>query len=157
MLGLSAPKRGLKPATTGFIGYIVLILCILALPTVVLADSSALILRGVSGDADHEAKFAKWTAGTQKALIEKFGFSADRITVLIDKQTAQAEIQKAFAALKQQLKPQDTFFLFLIGHGSGEGDYKFNISGPDYTTDDYNKLTSTLSVGRIVIVAATPS
>jgi hypothetical protein len=77
--------------------------------------------------------------------------------VLTDKRTAQAEIQKTFATLKQQLKPLDSFFLFLIGHGSGEGEYKFNISGPDYTADDYNKLIATLSVGRIVIVAATPS
>ena len=35
--------------------------------------------------------------------------------------------------------------------------YKFNISGPDYTADDYNKLLSGLTVGRIVIVAATPA
>src|SRR6516164_3290299 len=136
----------------------VLVLIVFGLPAAVLADSSALILRGVAGDADHEAKFAKWTAGTQKALIEKFGFTADRVTVLIDKQTAQAEIQKAFVTLKQQLKPQDTLFLFLIGHGSGDdGQYKFNIFGPDYTADDYNKLLATLSVGRIVIVAATPA
>ena len=73
--------------------------------------------------------------------------------VLTDKKTAQAEIQKAFATLKQQLKPLDTFFLFFIGHGSGDdGHYKFNIIGPDYTADDYNKLLATLSVGRIVIV-----
>src|ERR1051326_4950874 len=140
------------------IRYIVPILCILMLPNIVLADSSALILRGVSGDEDHEAKFAKWAAGTQKALIDKFGFSADRVTVLIDKQTAQAEIQKAFVTLKQQLKAGETFFLFLIGHGSGDnGQYKFNIFGPDYTADDYNKLLATLNVGRIVIVAATPA
>ena len=150
---LRVPKRGLKPATT-----LILILGILALPALAFADSSALILRGVGGDADHDAKFAKWTAGTQKALLEKFGFSADRVTVLTDKQTAQAEIQKAFVTLKQQLKPQDTLFLFLIGHGSGDdGQYKFNIFGPDYTADDYNKLLATLSVGRIVIVAATPA
>jgi hypothetical protein len=129
-----------------------------AIPNALLADSSALILRGVAGSQEHEAKFAKWTAGTQKALIDKFGFSADRVLVLIDKQTAQAEIQKAFATLKQQLKPQDTFFLFMIGHGSGEeGQYKFNIFGPDYTADDYNKLLATLNVGKIVIVAATPA
>lgn len=124
----------------------------------VFAESSALILRGVAGDPEHEEKFAKWTAGTQKALIDKFGFSQDRVLVLVDKQTAQAEIQKAFVTLKQQLKPQDTFFLFMIGHGSGEeGVYKFNIFGPDYTADDYNKLLATLNVGKIVIVAATPS
>ena len=131
---------------------------VLLLPGIALADSSALILRGVAGSPEHEQKFEKWTAGTAKALVDKFGFSSDRVIVLTDKKTAQAEIQKAFATLKQQLKPADTFFLFFIGHGSGEdGQYKFNISGPDYTTDDYNKLLSTLTVGRIVIVAGTPA
>src|SRR5437867_4526448 len=130
----------------------------LLLPSAAWADSSALILRGVAGSEEHEQKFEKWTTGTTKALVDKFGFSADRVIVLTDKKTAQAEIQKAFATLKQQLKPLDTFFLFFIGHGSGEdGEYKFNISGPDYTADDYNKLLVTLNVGRIVIVAATPS
>jgi hypothetical protein len=80
------------------------------------------------------------------------------VIVLTDKKTAQAEIQKAFVTLKQQLKPLDTFFLFFIGHGSGEdGVYKFNIFGPDYTADDYNKLLATLNVGRIVIIAGTPA
>jgi hypothetical protein len=133
-------------------------LAVFALQTVAWADSSALILRGVAGSPEHEAKFVKWATGTQKALVEKFGFAPDRVILLSDKQTVQAEIQKAFAALKQQLKPQDTLFLFMIGHGSGEdGEYKFNISGPDYTAEDYNKLLATLPAGRVVIVAATPA
>lgn len=131
---------------------------ILFLPVSILADSSALIVRGVAGSPEHETKFDKWTEGTQKALVEKFGFSPDRVIVLSDKKSAQAEIQKAFAILKQQLKPADTFFLFFIGHGSGEdGVYKFNISGPDYTADDYSKLLSTLPGGRMVIVLGTPA
>ena len=88
-----------------------LILLLLA-PVAAWADSSALILRGVAGSPEHEEKFEKWTAGTAKALIDKFGFSSDRVLVLTDKKTVQAEIQKAFATLKQQLKPTDTFFLF---------------------------------------------
>jgi len=128
------------------------------LPSLALADSSALILRGVAGDEEHEKKFDQWTAGTSKALIDKFGFSADHVVVLSDKKTVKVEIDKAFATLKQQLKPGDTFFLFFIGHGSGDnGEYKFNISGPDYTADDYNKLLATLNVGRTIIIAATPS
>ena len=135
-----------------------LVALMLLLPPAAFADSSALIIRGVAGSPEHENKFDKWTVGTQKALVDKFGFSADRVIVLSDKKSAQAEIQKAFATLKQQLKPADMFFLFFIGHGSGEdGTYKFNISGPDYTADDYNKLLSTLSVGRIVIVLGTPA
>src|SRR5215471_10878423 len=82
------------------------------LPVSILADSSALIVRGVAGSPEHETKFDKWTEGTQKALVEKFGFSSDRVIVLSDKKSVQAEIQKAFATLKQQLKPGDTFFLF---------------------------------------------
>jgi hypothetical protein len=112
----------------------------------------------VAGSPEHEAKFVKWATGTQKALIDKFGFSPDHVILLEDKKTVQAEIQKAFGTLKQQLKAGDTLFLFMIGHGSGDdGEYKFNISGPDYTAEDYNKLLATLPAGRVVIVAATPA
>ena len=135
-----------------------LLALVLFLPGSILADSSALIIRGVAGSPEHETKFDKWTTETQKALVEKFGFSSERLIVLSDKKSAQAEIQKAFATLKQQLKPGDTFFLFFIGHGSGDdGIYKFNISGPDFTADDYNKLLSTLPAGRTVIVLGTPA
>jgi hypothetical protein len=136
---------------------IVVALFMLLFSTTVLADSSALILRGVAGDEEHAQKFTKWSDETRKALVDKFGFSADRVTVLADKMTAQAEIKKAFATLKSQLKPLDTLFVFFIGHGSGEGDYKFNIFGPDFTAADYNMLLSSLSVGRIVIVNGTNS
>jgi hypothetical protein len=131
---------------------------ILFVPAVAFADSTALIINGVAGSPEHEDKFGKWTAGTAKALVEKFGFSQDHVIVLSGQNTAQAGIQKAFATIKQQIKPGDTFFLFFIGHGSGAGgQYKFNISGPDYTDEDYNKLLATLNAGRVVIVAATPA
>jgi hypothetical protein len=136
----------------------VVLLFVPLLSTVALGDSSALILRGVAGSPEHEEKFDKWAQGTAKALVDKFGFSTDRVIMLSGNKTAQADIQKAFATLKQQLKPADTFFLFFIGHGSGkDGQYKFNISGPDYSEDDYNKLLASLSVGRIVIIAGTPA
>src|SRR5437016_5710568 len=77
---------------------------VLFLPALAFADSSALIIQGVAGSPEHEMKFNKWTAGTQKALVDKFGFSQDRVIVLVDKKSAQAEIQKAFATLKTQLK-----------------------------------------------------
>jgi hypothetical protein len=134
-----------------------LITLALLLPVNVFADSTALILRGVAGDDEHAEKFTKWTEETRKALVDKFGFSADRVIVLADKMTAQAEIKKTFATLKGQLKPLDTLFVFFIGHGSGEGEYKFNIFGPDLTAADYNMLLSSLTVGRIVIVNGTNS
>ena len=121
----------------------------------VFADSSALIISGVPGDPEHTEKFNKWTETTRKLLVEKFGFTADRVIVLSDKATAKPEILKAFDQLKTQLKPSDTFFLFMIGHGSYDTDYKFNIMGPDMTGMEYSQLLNTLKVARIVIVNGT--
>lgn len=128
---------------------------IFLLPAAAWADSSALILSGVAGTPEHAERFNKWTEGTRKVLVEKFGFAPDRVIVLSDRKTAVDEIRKAFGALKQQLKPLDTFFVFFIGHGSFDADYKFNISGRDLTAAEYNDLFSSLNAGRIVVVNAT--
>jgi hypothetical protein len=125
------------------------------LPTTALADASVLILSGVAGSPEHAEKFSMWTEATRKVLTEKMGFLPDRVIVLQDRGTAIPEIQKAFATLKQQLKPLDSFFLIFIGHGSYDTDYKFNISGRDLTATEYNQLLSGLNVGRIVVVNAT--
>jgi hypothetical protein len=135
--------------------FCVSVLFVLLFPIASLAESSALILSSVPGDEEHAEKFAKWTEATRKILVDKFGFAADHVIVLADKKTAKAEIQKAFAQLKTQLKPTDTFFLFFIGHGSYDTDYKFNILGPDFTGAEYSQLISTLPAGRTVIVNGT--
>ncbi len=132
-----------------------LLTLILLCPAYSLANSSALILSGVPGDADHAEKFNKWSETTRKLLVEKFGFTPERVIVLTDKKTAKADIQKAFDQLKAQLKPTDNFFMFFIGHGSYDTDYKFNILGPDFTGAEYNQMISALKVARVVIVNGT--
>jgi hypothetical protein len=134
---------------------------ILLAPTLAFAESSALILAGISrGQPELEEKYNKWAEETRKTLVDKHGFTANRVMILAGKNTAKADIEKAFAQVKQQLKPTDTFFLFLIGHGSfgetAEGpQYKFNGPSPQLTGADYNRLLSTLSVARTVIVNST--
>ena len=126
-------------------------------PMIASAESSALILSGVPGAPELGEKYAKWAEDTRKVLVDRHGFSANRIIALSDKNTARAEIEKAFGQLKQQLKPADSFFLFLIGHGSYDTEYKFNIFGPDLTAGDYSKLLSGLNVARVVVVNGTNS
>jgi len=128
-------------------------------PAIASADSSALILSGLPGSPAHAEKFAKWTESTRKILVEELGFSPDRVLVLADKKTTKADIEGAFKQLSKQLKPDDAFFLFLIGHGSYDADagYKFQISGPDLTGADYSKLLLSLDTERIVIVNSTPA
>lgn len=125
-------------------------------PVIARAESSALIINGSPGDEESQKKFARWTDTTKNILVGEMGFLPTRVTVLADAKTTQADIKDAFAKLKDQLKPTDTFFLFLIGHGTYDGlDYKFNNVGPDLTGADFSKLLSSLSVGRIVVVNST--
>jgi hypothetical protein len=132
-----------------------LLALILMMPAAALADSSALILSSVAGTPEHEKRFNGWVETTQKTLVDKLGFAADRVIVLSGRGTARAEIEKAFTQLKSQLRSADTFFLFLIGHGSFDQDYKLNISGQDLTGKQYAELLSTLAAGRIVVINAT--
>lgn len=129
----------------------------LLFPVIAAADSSALIIAGIGGSPEHEAKFTKWSVGTRDVLVNEMGFAADHVMLLTAQQTAKPSIESTFAELKKQLKPQDTFLLFLIGHGSFDLDYKLNISGADMTGAEYSKLLGTLDVGRVGIVISTPS
>ena len=59
--------------------------------------------------------------------------------------------------MKQQVKPQDTFLLFLIGSGSYDSDYKLSIMGQDLTGTEYGKLIDSLNPGRSVVVSGSDS
>ena len=134
-------------------------LCALLLlfPLMALADSSVLIIQGVGGSDEHEKKFAKWATGTRDVLVQDLGFSKDRVILLAGDATRKESVQKAFEQLKQQVKAQDTFLLFLIGHGSFDTDYKLNILGADFTGADYSKLIDSLNPTRTVVISSTPS
>jgi hypothetical protein len=143
-----------KEEGAGMIVRLLLALTLL-LPVAAFADSSALILGSVPGTPEHEKRFDGWIETTRKTLVEKLGFAPERVLVLSNRGTARAEIEKAFTQLKSQLRSEDTFFLFLIGHGSFDQDYKLNIFGQDLTAADYSRLISTLSAGKTVVINAT--
>jgi len=132
-----------------------LCLAVLLFPVAAWADSSALIIQGVGGDDALEKKFTKWGTGTRDALIQDMGFAKDRVILLAGEDTKKASIEQAFTQLKTQFKPQDTFLLFLIGHGSFDTDYKLNIFGPDFTGKDYVKMIDSLNPTRAIIVSST--
>ena len=130
-----------------------ILVAMLLFPILAHAESSVLIISGAPGDEEHAKKYTAWTESTRLVLVGEMGFLPNRVIVLSNEKATQAEIKDAFAKLKDQLKPADSFFLFLIGHGSYDGlEYKFNNVGPDLTGSDFSKLLATLSTSRIVIV-----
>jgi len=128
----------------------------LLFPIFARAESSALVISGAPGGEDLAKKYAQWTEATRSILVGEMGFAPTRVMVLTSEKTTKAEIKDAFAKLKDQVKPTDSFFLFLIGHGSYDGlEYKFNNVGPDLTGMDLSELLSTLSATRVVVVNGT--
>ena len=135
-----------------------LCLFILLLPVAAWADSTALVIQGIAGSDDLEKKFTKWGVATRDTLVQDMGLAKDRVMLLTGEGTRKAAIEKTFGELKQQVKPEDTFLLFLIGMGSFDTDYKLNIMGsPDLKGIEYSKLIDSLNPGRTIIVSSTPS
>jgi hypothetical protein len=128
---------------------------LLLVPAFCFADSSALIVQGPGGSDDYTAKFSKWAAGTQSVFVEDFGFAKDRVVLLAGDASRKANVEKAFEDFKKQVKPDDTFILILIGHGSFDTDYKLNIMGQDITSAEYAKLIDSLKPGRSIVVGGT--
>jgi hypothetical protein len=97
-----------------------------------------------------------WTDSTRDALVDRFGFSSGSVVVL--EQPNSDEVRQAFAALGEQIGDDDTFYLFLIGHGSFDGsDYKFNIARTDLSGAEYSELLAGLGAGRSVVINSTTS
>lgn len=133
-----------------------ILIAMLLFPILAHAESSALIISGAPGGDDLAKKYTAWTETTRAILVSEMGFLPDRVMVLSNEKTTKDAIKDAFAKVKAQLKATDSFFLFLIGHGSYDGlEYKFNNVGPDLTGADFSNLLSTLSASRIVVVNGT--
>jgi hypothetical protein len=119
----------------------------------------AVIIIGAGGEEAYAQQFAQWSTELSKVLNSRFGFSNERLRILAEKpQSGQfrataEEVRRTFTNLKTELAPENSLFVFLIGHGSWDGkEAKFNLVGPDLSSQDYNTLLSQLPTRRIVVM-----
>ena len=118
----------------------------------------AVIVGGASGDEEYAKRFARWTAELRRALVERYGFAEDRLTVLSETPEGKAarataeELRRAFASLRAAADPQSTVFVFFIGHGTFDGRAaKFSLVGPDLSAAEYAGLLDGLPARRVVV------
>jgi hypothetical protein len=116
------------------------------------------IIIGPGGEDAYAQQFAQWSTDLTKVLNGRFGFGNDRLKILAEKsqpnqlRATAEEVRRTFAALKSELTPENILFVFLIGHGSWDGkEAKFNLVGPDLSSQDYNTLLAQLPTRRIVV------
>lgn len=114
-----------------------------------------LITGGLGGEPDYEQRFAGYVSDLEKISRNMAG-DASHVIALSGKAATKDAIQAAFEKLSQRVTPADALAVFLVGHGSYDGTvYKFNIPGPDLTSDDLRSLLDKVKAGRQLLVVAT--
>jgi len=123
----------------------------------------AIIIGGIGGDEEFAKKFASWTAELYSLLCGKLHFSEDNVFYLtatpdsiarkrMARSTAE-EVKKAFEAVKAAANAGDLVFVFMVGHGSFDGERaNFNLIGRDLSAKDYAALINSLPTSNVVFV-----
>src|SRR5690349_23373413 len=110
------------------------LLGLLALAAVSLrAESYFLTVAGLGGEDQYDQRFTGWASDLNKLLKAEPGAKVDTLS---GKDATKANIEAKLRALANT-KPDDSFVLVLIGHGTYDDlDYKFNIPGPDISATE---------------------
>ncbi len=130
---------------------------VLSMP--VLAQSHALIVSGLGGESAYEESF-KATGEAMAQALQTLDTEDDLVVHLHDLPTRE-DILAAIESAAEKLAGSEsaTFTLILVGHGTADSDtWRFNISGPDLTTEDLvAALNAVSSQQQLVLLAASAS
>ena len=131
---------------------ILLLLC--AAASSLSAANYFVTIAGLGGTPEYETQFVKW-AGDLDRDYRASGPDAHVLTVSGPEAT-RVHLQKMFADLDAEVKPEDSFTLSLIGHGTYDGkDYKLNLPGPDITGAELASFLNRLPAARQLVVNMT--
>ncbi len=132
----------------------VLVLAVLAMPAVVCAQTThLLIVVGLTTDTDHDQVFKKWGTTLADTATQKLGVPKEHVTMLSGAQATREAVVKAFGALAAGAKPEDTVAVVLFGYGTyANRTAKFNLPGPDMTPQDFEPLLARIKSKRVVFV-----
>lgn len=121
----------------------------------------AVVVSGASGGEKYAEQMKQWRSTLQTALVERHGFDAAHVRMLVDEtdttgtRATAANVKAVFSEIRKGATKEDLVFVLLLGHGTFDGDVaKFNLVGPDLTAADWNQLVSGLP-GRLIFVNTT--
>lgn len=122
---------------------------------VVRAASHYLIVGGLGGEPQYAERFRQQAEQLAEAARASVA-SAENVQVLAGDAATREAIEQAFANLAANADAGDSVAVFLLGHGSYDGEqYKFNVPGRDLDSARFAELLSQLSAGSVLVVNAT--
>jgi hypothetical protein len=135
--------------------------CVLvaALSTPLAAENRyALVITGAPGGEAFISTYATWAQQLSSVFTEHLGFPAEHVIVLSGtskeeaEQSTQQNVRAAIARLRRDVQKGDLLVILLVGHGTvDDGQAKFNLVGPDLTSEVWGALLADLP-GRVVVV-----
>jgi len=143
-------------------GIALLLIVLGAWPSSAAAEARwAIIISGASGGEKYAEQMRDWREGLRSAMVDRYGFKADHVRLLVDEAATAGEkgtaenVRKIFAEVKKTGTKDDFVLVVLLGHGTYDGDVaKFNLVGPDMTAKDWTDLLAGVQ-GRMAVVNTT--
>ena len=140
----------------------VLLVVLVLLPMSALAQTRwAVIISGASGGEKYAGQMRDWREGLRSAMVDRYGFKAQHVRLLVDESVPTGEkgsadnVRKIFTEIKKAGTKDDFVLVVLLGHGTYDGDVaKFNLVGPDLTAKDWTDLLAGVQ-GRLAVVNTT--
>jgi hypothetical protein len=119
------------------------------------AESYYLIVGGLGGQPKYQQQFDEQITALAAAARRTTGNSA-RVAVLTGEAATREALEKALTDLNGKVKAADTLAVFLVGHGSYDGEaYKLNLPGPDIDGEAFAALLAAVPARSQLVVNAT--
>ena len=151
-------KTGVASAVLKSVGLIALVLSAApsasaSLPPVASQSQSThlVVIVGAAGGEVYAEVFHNWAVQLVDAATGRLGLASDQVTYLgadpelapevISAKSSRENVEQTLMRLANESSPDDSIFVVLIGHGSGDGEQsKFNLPGRDISAAEYDAL-----------------
>jgi hypothetical protein len=112
------------------------------------------IVAGLGGEPEYEARFAALAAEMDK-LVRTEGVNVETLS---GAKATRAAVKAALDKVADAATPEDTLVLTLIGHGTYDGEmYRFNVPGPDVTAEDLRNWLQRVKARQVVVDTSSAS
>lgn len=130
------------------------LLALALLPAAAQAELYITVVQGLSGLPAYQQEFDD--TRTQVVTASGTMTAAERLAVFTGEEATRENLLAHFTTLNGRMTADDRAAIYLIGHGSFDGDdYKFNIPGPDLSATDLKGVLEALPGENHFLVSTT--
>jgi len=131
-------------------------------------ETHVMVVVGLGGDAEYRQTFHGWASDLISAAQGRLGVDGDHVVYLgerpddapdlMDGRSTVEQLETSLEAMAQAAAPGDRVLIFLIGHGTGQGEeVEFNLPGPDLTPGALDRMLDRFQDRTVAVVNAASS